>query len=314
VSRIALVVPMQDEADSIADLLGSIARQSLQPDEIVLVDAGSRDGTVQRAYEARAGLPVRIVREERVNPGTARNRGVAETDAEWIAFTDAGITVDPEWLRELVSAAGSCDAVLGRVDPVCNSWYRQCLAVACVPALDGEGTRGPFIASSLIRRSAFDRVGGFPPFRAAEDLVFLHRLRRTGATISRTPRALVHWQIAGSAAATFRRFALYSKHNLMARWERHWHWGIARLYCGLAVVSAIAAAGLGVRVALGFPLVFFLARSTKAAWQKRKSFGFSALHPLRVVGAAGVLMVIDAATLAGFLSWLREGRPRSLSD
>ena len=48
-----------------------------------------------------------------------------------------------------------------------------------------------------------------------------------------------------------------------------------------------------------------VARVAKAAWVKRCSFGFSTLHPGRILGADGSFVVIDAATLTGLPSWLR---------
>lgn len=308
---VSLVVPVQDEAASIAALVQSIRGLSLIPDEIVFVDAGSRDRTVERIRREAEGLPVRILAAGRVFPGVARNLGVAETSREWIAFTDAGVTLEPDWLSELASRASGCDAVLGRVDPVCDSLFHACSAIAYVPRLRSDGTRGASSASFLVRRTVFDRCGGFPAFRAAEDLVFFDRLGGSGAVIASAPRALAHWQIADSPAAVFRRFALYSKHNLIAGWESHWHYGLARLYALLALATAALGATAGAAWALSLPPLFFLARSARAAWQKRLSFSFSTLNPLRIVGAAWVLVIIDAATLVGVLRWLDEGRRRA---
>jgi hypothetical protein len=61
-----------------------------------------------------------------------------------------------------------------------------------------------------------DAVGGFPPHRASEDLVFIEALIRGGHRVAYAPSAVVHWQTAPHAAATFRRFALYSQVNLEA--------------------------------------------------------------------------------------------------
>lgn len=310
-SSVSLVIPVQDEAHSVATLVESIREQAVQPDEIVFVDAGSTDATVAEIERVKGSLPIQIVPEARIHPGTARNRGVERTSGEWIAFTDGGIELDPQWLAELTAQAGQAEVVLGRVDPVCDSAFRRCAAIAYVPRLDPAGVRGPSIAASMVRRTAFLRVGGFPPHRAAEDLVFLDRLRKANTVFTVAPHAIVHWQLAGSPAATFRRFALYSKHNLIAGWERHWHWGVARLYAALFMAFALAVPVTGAVWALALVPAFFLARAGRAAWTKRACLPFRTLHPLRIVGAAGVLAILDVATLAGFLAWLGEARVRN---
>lgn len=236
----------------------------------------------------------------------ARNEGVATTTCEWLAFTDGGITLHPDWLRELMTALQpNTDAVFGNVEPVCDTFFRECAATAYVPPKNGFGVRGPLIASSLVRRSKFLEAGGFPPYRAAEDLIFIERLKAADAELAYTPKAQVRWQIAGSPVATFRRFATYSHHNLIAGWGRYWHAGVARLYglLGLGVLAAWVG-GAGRLAWLALPL-FFVARATKAAWIKRHSFAFSPLHPGRILGAAGVLAIIDSATAVGVGRWLR---------
>jgi cellulose synthase/poly-beta-1,6-N-acetylglucosamine synthase-like glycosyltransferase len=235
----------------------------------------------------------------------ARNEGVAATNCEWVAFTDAGVVLHRDWLRELVAAANdSADVVFGGMDPVCDSFFRQCAALAYVSPKDAHGIRGPFIASSLVRRSKFMSVGGFPPYRAAEDLVLVERLLAAGALVAYAPAAQVRWELAGSLARTFDRFTTYSYHNLLAARGHHWHMGVARLYGLLAVAVVVAfILGAGILAWLALPF-FFVARALKAAWAKRRSFWFWPYHPGRILGAACILIVIDAATATGLIRWL----------
>jgi hypothetical protein len=299
------VVPLQDEERTLCALLRSVAQQSHLPDEIVLVDAGSRDRTIEKAVTIELPRPLRIVRTSRVFPGVARNEGVGAARFDWIAFTDGGIVLHPEWLRELLAAADEeTDAVFGNLDPICDSFFRECAAIAFVAPRDHHGIRGPSVASTLIRRPRVLVSGGFPPYRAAEDLIFIERLLAAGARVAYAPKAQVRWQISGDLGATFDRFANYSHHNLVAGWGRHWHLGVARLY-GLVLLVVVAAhlTGAGAWAWLALPL-FFVARAARAAWVKRSSFSFSTFHPARILGAAGILAVIDAAAMTGCVRWL----------
>jgi glycosyltransferase involved in cell wall biosynthesis len=277
---VSLIIPVQDEASSIEALIQSINSQTLPPDEVLIVDAGSADETIQRAHAVPIRVSLRIIEAGRIYPGVARNTGAAASKLEWIAFTDGGIVLERDWLAGLAAAIGEGTAVVyGSYEPVCDSFFKQCAAVAYVPGKRPEGIRGPSVASCLVRRSAFEAVGGFPPYRAAEDLIFINRLQHQG-------------------------FAAYSYHNLVAGWGRHWHLGLAKLYGLLGLATAVAVlVGLSLLTGLLLPF-FFIGRAIKAAWVKRGSFDFRTLTAGRVLGAAGVLVIVDAATLCGYLRWL----------
>ena len=302
---VSLVIPLRNEEKSVTALLSSIARQTRAPNEVVVVDAGSTDGTLAALRAFDAPFPLLLLRRGCLHPGEARNEGVAHATNEWIAFMDGGFELDQGWLAALLdgAAASGSEVVFGSYDPLCDSLFRKCAAIAYVPSLEPWGGRGPAVPGMLIRRSTFDRLGGFPSFRASEDLLFLETIQKSGVSIAYAPRATARWQLAGGWASTFRRFAEYSWHNLKAGRSRSWHVGVARLYGAALVALALClSAGLGVWSALVLP-AFFLGRALKAAWVKRGSLPFDTLIPWRVGGAALVLAVIDAATLWGALRW-----------
>jgi glycosyltransferase involved in cell wall biosynthesis len=308
--KFSIIVPVFNEEATVGPLLESIRTQTLPPAEVVLVDAGSTDRTSQRIAAFSDVLPIRLLSRGRLNPGQARNEGVRTASHEWLAFTDAGIRLEPGWLQALAAAAVQGDVVFGSYEPVCRTFFDQSAAIAYVPARRPDGVRGPVVCSMALRRAVFDQAGGFPPWRAAEDLAFMERVLSATPRVFFTSDAVAHWQMAAGPAATFHRFANYSRHNLKAGRGQHWHGALARQYAALlAVVGALFVLGGGA-VAL-FPIpTMWLARACKAAWQKRKSFPFSTLQPARIVGASCVLAVVDAATWTGLVSWILERRQR----
>lgn len=309
--KVSLVVPLRDEEGTVAELMESIAAQDRPPDEIVAVDAGSRDQTadILRSFSGR--LPVVVVSRGPLFPGEARNEGVRAASHQWIAFTDGGVRLDRHWLSELLSPiqeAPQTDAVLGNYEPVCDSLFAQCAALAYVTARGPDGTRGPSVASMVISRAAFDRVGGFSALRAGEDLLFLDAVLK--GPIAWAPRAVAHWRVADTFAGTLRRFSAYSYHNLVGGLGHRWHAGLARLYVGLAAVMVVASLLAGPVWSAATIPAFLLARAAHAAWGKRRSFSFSTLDPRRVLGAALVLTVTDVGSAIGAIRWLLAGRPR----
>ena len=184
-SEVSVVVPVFNEERSIGLLLESLLRQTRLPDEVVMIDAGSTDATVEVIERYRkCGLPMTILRQGRLYPGEARNVGVEVAQSEIIAFTDAGIQLDPGWLEKLLEAMETepdTSVVYGSYEAVTDSYFTECAALAYVPARGGEeqkGIRGPVIFSSLMRKSVWNAVGGFAPYRAAEDLISWKQLPR----------------------------------------------------------------------------------------------------------------------------------------
>ncbi|MBO6518879.1 MAG: glycosyltransferase [Rhodospirillales bacterium] len=96
---VSVVIPAYNAEASIGRALESIAMQTLLPAEVIVVDDGSRDATVDAARAMQAGLePARLVVITQSNggAGAARNRAIAEATQPYLAFLDA----DDEWLPE----------------------------------------------------------------------------------------------------------------------------------------------------------------------------------------------------------------------
>src|SRR5580704_10876157 len=99
--RVSVVIPAYNCGPYIAEALDSVLGQSLAPDEIVVVDDGSTDDTPERvaAYVGR----VRYVRQANERVAAARNRGIAETSGELIAFLDSDDVWHPAKLERQVA-------------------------------------------------------------------------------------------------------------------------------------------------------------------------------------------------------------------
>ncbi len=315
--RVSVVIPARDEQDSIAPLLDSLLEQTWPAAEIVVVDAGSLDGTAQMVREYRpkcsfAAVPIRLLALGPAYPGIARNAGVEAAVSAHIAFTDAGIRVDRQWLERLCAplqqaqqaAAAPPDVVFGSYEPVITTFFAQCAATAYVPARSpdkGKEIRGPFIASCLLRKSAFEASGGFPPYRAAEDLMFFDKIRDRNWTTAYAPHAIARWEMASGWLSTFRRFRLYSYHNLVAGRGGYWHRGVARWYTlamPFVILGCVQPAGW-----LAVPLLGAGARIAITIWRKRKENWGCPLNPLHWIGVGLVLITLDAATFWGAAWW-----------
>lgn len=115
--RASVVVPVLDAAEDIDRLLDSLEALDYPRDrlDLVVVDNGSRDGTMERLARRSS---IRLLRETRIKSSyAARNRGVEAATGEWIAFTDADCVATADWLRRLLAPGipGNTGAVAGEV-------------------------------------------------------------------------------------------------------------------------------------------------------------------------------------------------------
>jgi succinoglycan biosynthesis protein ExoM len=108
--------------DRLSAVLDDLSRQTLLPDQVVVVDneAGGGARVVIEQHKA-AGAPFRLdydIQPQR-NIALTRNRTVELASEEWLAFIDDDERAPQEWLQKLVSAAAqyAADGVLGPVEP-----------------------------------------------------------------------------------------------------------------------------------------------------------------------------------------------------
>jgi glycosyltransferase involved in cell wall biosynthesis len=312
---ISVVVPVLNEEESIRILLDGLLSQTLPPNEIVVTDGGSIDATREIIEEfIGRGAPVKLVRERDSLPGRARNVGVKNASCDWIAFTDAGTRPAPDWLAELAGKAGDDGAaavVFGSYEPVVDSFFRECAAIAYVPAttLTPNGPVRPLsIVSALMRRTVWEHAGGFPEhLRSAEDLVFMNRIEAEGYRITRAPRAVVYWTIQPGLWKTFRRFVTYSRNNIRAGLWRKWQAAIFQRYALMGII-AVPAVFLGVEW-LAVPILLVLAqlviRAIRAGHQNRHSYPAGITRSiLRLLPVVVIIATLDAAAFVGSISWL----------
>src|SRR5258706_630972 len=313
--NLALIIPLKNEEDSIETLIKSIKNQSFQPAEIIMVDGGSNDNTIPLIKELIANDPrSRIIEAGQAMPGQGRNIGAAATNFEWIAFTDAGIRLDPQWLEKLVDKVKEnrgADIIYGNYSPQLNSFFDKCAMITYVATWKKGNIRSTFIASSLIRKKVWEQVGGFPDWRATEDIFFMEKAEKAGFKSVIAPDAMVFWQLRTTIRSTYKRFDLYSKFNVWAGRQFEWQYPVARQYAVLFVIIA-----LGIFHSYYWFLllpVWIIARAGRRIYMHRRQLGIKELfNPLTFLGVIAVTLTMDAGTFTGWVKAIFSKHPGSI--
>lgn len=203
---ISIVIPTLNEAGQI----GEVIRQTraLGDCEILVVDGGSTDNTLQHARGADAVISSAPGRAVQQNTGANASRGGV------LLFLHADCRMQPGSLEAIQKALEDPHCVGGcfrqrieapgwkyRLLERGNGWRVRLLKWA-------YGDQGIFV-----RRSCFEELGGFPELRLMEDLYFMKRLKRKGRFVLLDPPIRIsarRWQKKGLWRQTLRNWTLIS--------------------------------------------------------------------------------------------------------
>lgn len=282
---VSLIFTVKNEADALPRLLDSIAAQTRAPDEIVVVDGGSTDATLDVLYARAQTLPLQIISSPGANISQGRNIAIRAARGDIICATDAGVRLEPEWVAELVkpfdrrpttddgsSAVSSqrsavVDVVSGFFVPDPHGVFEIALAATTLPVLR-DIVPERFLPSSrsvAFRKRAWEQVSGYPEWLDfCEDLIFDLALRRAGFRFAFAPRALAHFRPRANLRAFFKQYYQYARGDGKANlwFLRH----VIRYVTYLvAAPLCLALVGLGIRdwrlsvLGFGFFGMFFTA-------------------------------------------------------
>ena len=174
--RLSIVIPALDEAASIREALAALEPLRGRGAEVIVVDGGSRDGTIERARPL-ADLVITAPRGR----GSQMNAGAAAANNDVLLFLHADTRLPPDPDRLLVDLFAHSDRAWGRFD-VTIAGRSPLLRV--VAAMMNWRSRVTGIATGdqamFMTRAAFARAGGFPDIPLMEDVVMSRRLKAIG--------------------------------------------------------------------------------------------------------------------------------------
>ncbi len=198
---ISLITTVLNEKNNIAEWLTSFVNQSKKPDEIIIVDGGSTDGTWEWLQEQARNNTVLRIFQEKGNIAHGRNVAIAHARGSYIVVADAGCTYSVAWFEKITTPLVELEAEF--VTTAFNPWFKKgdpfkvyLIAAATIPAKHEFGNDWlPSSRSVAFKKTVWEKAGGYPEWLPiCEDIVFDLNIQKCNIPTTYIREPLVLWR------------------------------------------------------------------------------------------------------------------------
>lgn len=210
--EVSVIIPAYNAEQFIGETLDSVLAQTLRDIEVIVVDDGSTDSTVEvvESYVERDGR-ITLLRQQNSYAGVARNNGMAHASGEYLYFLDADDKIDRQMLSTMVEAARSCDADV----TICRSrkFDAQTGATELIDYALRDYPMGEPLTQEQVSKTMFRSIVGWPwdklfkssfiaehgleyqPLRSTNDAYFVFVAVALAQTVYCVPKELVSHRV-----------------------------------------------------------------------------------------------------------------------
>lgn len=202
--KYSLIIPVYNRPDELEELLESLTRQTVADFEVIVVEDGSQVASADVVAHYASTLPVHYYAKENEGPGQTRNYGARRATGDYLIVLDSDCVLPPGYLqavddelqREPADAFGGPDRAHDSFTPV-----QKAISYSMTSFFTTGGIRGgrkqmdkrfyPRSFNMGIRRTLYNKLGGFSKMRFGEDIDFSIRIYKSGARCRLFPEAWV---------------------------------------------------------------------------------------------------------------------------
>jgi len=297
--KISFITTVYNEEDTLVSLLDSLLKQTLLPDEIIVVDAKSKDGTVPLLTKMakKFGKIKFQVYSMKGNRSIGRNFAIAKSTGDIIVATDAGCVLNKNWIKNITArfADPSTDVAAGFYKPLTRNVFEKCLA-AYTCTMEDKVTSDflPSSRSIAFRKEVWEKTGGYPEhLDTCEDLVFARELKRNGFKFKVEKKAFVLWPQRKNIFQAFQQFFLYAQGDGQASYIRFNTWFLFARYITGLILFFVS------KPILVICFLIYIAWSINKNYRYVKNINAFYLLPL-------LQMVSDIAVISGTITGILE--------
>jgi glycosyltransferase involved in cell wall biosynthesis len=267
---VSLILTCYNEAGSVLDWFEHLKRQTRLPQEVVVVDGGSADGTLEllQRCAAESPVPFRVLSEPGANIARGRNIAIAEARHPIIACTDFGCRPRPAWLERITAPFDAGDEI-----QVSGGWFVALqkgkpirrLGWAVLHEVDPQEFL-PSSRSLAFLKTAWESAGGYPEWLTltGEDTYFAAELKRVCQHWAFVPQAVVEWIAPATPPEYWQKIYNWSIGDGESGAFTQWYWWslvrlISVLILSLPVILVAVLAWLLALITLPLALILALA-------------------------------------------------------
>ncbi len=288
--KVSLITTERNEAEDIAAFIDSALTQSLPPDEIVIADGGSTDGTVEIIQEyIDKGAPLKLVHAPG-NRSIGRNAATENATYEHIACSDVGSRLDKDWLKNITQPFRDnphAMVVSGgfKADP--QTFFENVSATLMLNPNDhiDVDTWLPSSRSIAYTKTAWKKAGKYPEHtNFNEDTPFDLALKKAGYKFEDGLKAIVYWRPRPNLRDFYRQYYWYAVGDGIDSLSPD-HFLKMYLKYGIFVITLL----LGLLILPWSTVIMlalfglYIARRVIGPWRKMKGFKTFALMALLIV-------------------------------
>ena len=178
---ISIVVAIFNRKDELFELLQSLSFQTDKDFEVIIVDDGSKINLLPTVEMFKENMNIEFFRKDNSGPGLSRNYGARRAKNDWLVFVDSDVIVEKDYIENIKSNIEhtSCDA-FGGADKAHKGFnlMQKAISYSMTSVFTTGGIRGnkkavtkfqPRSFNMGVRKSAFEKIGGFSEMRIGED-------------------------------------------------------------------------------------------------------------------------------------------------
>lgn len=300
--KTSFVATVLNEEETIELLLNSLLEQTQKPDEIIIVDGGSKDGTLSIVKKFKK---VRLLRRKG-NRAVGRNYGIQNAKHEIILVSDAGCILERNWVKNIASPfiKKNVNVVAGYYKAKTTTLFEKCLVPYVLVMSDklDPKTFLPASRSLAFRKSAWKRVGKFPErFSHNEDYVFARSLAARGENFKFVQKAIVYWTPRKNISEAYEMFYRFAKGDSESRIFRP-----KVILVFLRYILWLALLALFLLTSLNFfAWILILSVIIYLVWAVKKNYHY-VNDPRAVIILPVLQLTADASVIVGTIAGMRK--------
>ena len=279
--KCSLIISTYNDEKIISEQINSILNQTHMPDEIIILDAISRDNTASiiKSFKNRR---IKLI-EMDVDIGTGRNVAISEAENNLILVTDGGCLLERKWVEKMLDPFKNSEVyVVGGVfEPLAKNYFEKCEGLIVCKSIEkiDEKKFLPSSRSLAFRKEAWKSVGGYPVHNiGGEDTLFNLKLKEKGYKIYITKEAVVKWEMRSPLTSFIHQFFLYgvgdARNGNIFKMKINFIFSVFSLIYFLSIISLVFFYYTASLFLMGLVILYLSYKGLTIAIKTKKILGF----------------------------------------